>query len=181
MAISAKAPNFTLAEFERVSVRALNEQEREHAAWHAERLQAVRDALNETYLPPSSGGDWQIFVTSFVRSGSGDHATGAGVDWNVRDKNGNRYFDLTRWGRDWLAINRPNDFAELIFERDHTHAARRGFSQDASANETPQILDEPQEGRFVIASIQAIPKPVRPVALALVVGGAAYLASKALA
>lgn len=170
--------NFTLAEFERVSRAPLTSQQIEHARWHALELQRLRDTLNATYTPPDAGGEWRIRLTSFIRdSGGGDHATGAGLDWQVVDKNGAFHADLTKWGRDWFAINRPQSFAELLWEHDHVHQARRGYSRDASANQTPQILDEiaPDSGRFEIAVIKAIPQPVRPIIYAAGAFAAAYL------
>lgn len=182
-AISAVAPNFTLREFELASNRALTEIEREHAIWHAIQLQAARDAVNRIWLPPEIGGDWRIHITSYVRAeATKDHSTGAAVDWNVRDADGNRNDALTKWARDWLAQNRANEFAELIYEpafegqtAAHTHHARRGFSKDTSANERPQILDEVSPGEFVAATIASIPEPLRPIAFGVAIVGALFL------
>lgn len=190
MSISAKAPNFTLSEFERVSVKPLDATARDHAKWHAEILQRVRNAINATWAPPESGGDWQVHVTSFLRSSeSSDHFTGAGIDWNVRDRFGNRNDTLTKWGRDWFAQTIPSAFAELIYEPAfeegpnawaHVHHARSGFSRDDSANETPQILDLTRSGEFVTAAIDFIPKPAQPIAIAFALTGIFFLAEAVL-
>lgn len=176
--ISALAPNFTLTEFEVASRRPLTLEAKAHATWHAEHLQRVRNAINDTYPPPDSGGEWRIAITSFVRdTGQGDHASGAAVDWNVRDSQDNRDFELSRWARDWLAVNDAHSFAELLWEDDHVHHARRGFSRDDRANQTPQILDK-TAGGWVVASINVIPRPVRPLALAVLIGAGLYWLSK---
>lgn len=189
--ISAAAPNFTLAEFERVSDVALSPAMREHARWHAERLQIARNAVNETWAAPDVGGSWQIHVTSFVRSRDAgrDHGAGGGVDWNVRDRAGNRNDMLTRWARDYLALNIPDDFAELIYEPGfaeegnafaHVHHTRRGFSPDDDPDAPTQILDEDSPGNFVAATLAAIPKPAQPIAIALGVAGVFFLADSIL-
>ena len=171
--ITSTAPNFTLDEFQRVSNVTLDAGMVNHARWHANMLQKARDAVNDVY----PGGDWRIGLTSYIRSASGgDHATGAGLDWNVRDRTGKRNDSLTRWARDWLALNHPSEFAELIYEPGfsegtaaHVHHARRGFSKDADANRNPQILDEVSEGNFVVANILPFPRQVN-ITLAAIIG-----------
>jgi predicted Rdx family selenoprotein len=175
--------NFTLEEFQGVSNRDLTAMEQVHALWHAEILQLVRNELNRVWAAPEVGGQWQVHLTSFVRSESRkDHGTGAAVDWNVRDRNGKRYDTLTKWARDWLAQSHGSRFAELIwepaFEPDefaHVHHARRDFSVDESANVAPQILDETEPGVFVAAVIGSIPAPARPIALAVALVGVLFL------
>lgn len=177
------APNFTLSEFQTVSVRPLTPTETGQANWHARILQQARNAVNEFYGSAPAGGEYQIHITSFLRT-SGDHATGAAVDWNVRDRAGNRYDALTRWARDWLALRMPEAFAELIYEPGfsegsyaHVHHSRKGFSTDTQANRAPQILDEIEEGIYKVATILPFPRPVSLTALALVAVGIIYLLS----
>lgn len=187
MAISDAAPNFTFAEFERVSDVPLTLAMREHARWHAERLQRVRDAINATWAAPDVGGEWQVHVTSFIRSSNvgRDHEKGGGIDWNVRDRDGNRKDALTRWARDWLADSIPGDFAELIYEPPfaedanrwaHVHHTRRGFSPDDAPDAPTQILDKTGPGEFVAATIGLIPKPAQPIAIAIGIAGLLFFA-----
>lgn len=191
MAITG-APNFTFDEFERKSDVPLTDGMRAHARWHAQRLQAARNALNSTWASPDVGGEWRIHVTSFIRSGDvgRDHEKGGAVDWNVRDRSGARNDGLTRWARDWLATSEHRDgFAELLFEPAfeedgnsfaHVHHTRRGFSPDDDPDEPTEVLDLTESGDFVEAAIDLIPAPAFPIAAAFAIVALLFLGESVL-
>ena len=141
--------HFSLEEFSAASTGTLSASHQANANYFATRiLEPVRRAMG-----------FPIKITSFYRAGDRlEHGAGNAIDFQpCRDSaNTPALFDERMEAMfQWLASYKPAEFGKLIHERTHLHATVPG-----AQGRTGQVLREPTEGNYVLASIA-------PVAVAL--------------